>query len=236
MQFARHRAAVLRIAGGAYPLLIFLVCRSGMDTDGVRGLVLLYFAVSLPAVLLALFVAHGVARGHGAAKWSTFAICLLLLATLVWWLAPRLQHYYKGFFMLQDLAFFGLLAYWFGSSLRSGRDPLCTYFARLVQDSISPQLLKYTRTLTAVWSAFFLVIGGISTFLFVASTSSIWAFFTNILTPVFVVVFFVIEHACRWLLLPPGDRAGFLKTFAAIRKGGYRGKMRIPAVQVNPAS
>jgi uncharacterized membrane protein len=236
MQFGRHWAAVLRTAGGAYPLLIFLVCRNGMDTDGVRGLALLYFAVSLPIVLLALFVANGIARGQRVAKWSTFAICLLVLAALVWWLAPRLQSHYKGFFMLQDLAVFGLLAYYFGSSLRSGRDPLCTYFARLVQDSISPQLLKYTRTLTAVWSAFFLVIGGISTFLFVASTSSIWAFFTNILTPVFVVVFFVIEHACRWLFLPPEDRAGFLKTFTAIRKGGYRGKTRVPTVQVNLAS
>jgi uncharacterized membrane protein len=235
MQVRRRLAGALRLAGGAYPLLIFALCRNGMSTEGVGGLVLLYIAVGLPLVFCSLSVGRAVPGEQRIARYLTFMVCLLVLAALVWWLAPLLQPHYQWFFLLQDLGFFGLLAFYFGSSLRAGREPLCTYFARLVVPSPSAQLVAYTRTVTAAWTVFFIFIGAVSSCLFFASTSTLWAFFTNLVTPVLILLFFAIENACRWRFLPPGDRVGFRKTLVAIRKGGYRGKQRGPVIRAIPA-
>ena len=223
MQVRRHLATALRLAGGAYPLLIYAACRNGIRTEGPWGLALLYFAVGLPLIFISLSVAKVWSGRHRWVRWLTFALLLLGLSAVIWWLAPQLRPHYQWFFLVQDLAFFILLAYYFGSSLRAGREPLCTFFARLVHPALSPELRTYTRTLTQVWVLFFLVICCISTYLFFSSSSSTWAFFTNLLTPILVIAFFAIENACRRVLLPPQDQVGWRGTFLAIRQAGFKG-------------
>jgi uncharacterized membrane protein len=222
MQLRRHLTTALRWAGGAYPLLIFAVCRNGVSTDGSWALALLYFAVGVPVVFVSFSAARALAGGRANVKWLIFVSLLLVLCALVWWFAPQLQPHYQWFFLAQDLAFFVLLAYYFGSSLVGGREPLCTFFARLVHP-LSPELFRYTRALTRAWALFFVIVSCTSTALFFSSSSSTWAFFTNVLTPALVAAFFVVENVCRRFLLPPGDRIGLLGTFNAIRMGGYRG-------------
>jgi uncharacterized membrane protein len=222
MQLRRPLATALRLAGGLYPLLIFAVCRSGISAEGPWGLAVLYFAIGVPAILISFSIARSLAGARTLVKWSIFGALLLLLCALVGWFAPQLQPHYRWFFLVQDLAFFALLAYYFGASLTSGREPLCTFFARLVHP-LSPQLLSYTRSITRAWVLFFVTVSCVSVLLFFSSSGSTWAFFTNLLTPVLVLGFFVVENACRRFFLPPEDRIGLLSTFNAIRLGGYRG-------------
>jgi uncharacterized membrane protein len=47
------------------------------------------------------------------------------------------------------------LAVFFGRTLLPGRDALITRIARVSDPQLSPQLVRYTRILTAVWSAYF---------------------------------------------------------------------------------
>lgn len=230
MRLRQYRSIALRLAAGAYPLLIFAACRNGTNTHGAGGTALLYCALALPLVIAALAIARSLAGGRPQVQWAVFAIGIVVFAAAVWWLAPQLQSHYQWFFLLQDLAFFGLFALYFGSSLRTGREPLCTYFARLVLPDLSPRVRRYTRSVTVAWTAFFVLLGAVSTLLFALASSTTWALFTNVLTPALIVLVFAIEYGCRWIFLAPRDRVAFLTTFAAIRKGGYRGAAGVDPV------
>ncbi len=186
MQGRRWVTVVPRLAAGAYPLLVFGVCRRGVSEADLWGLAALYLSLSLPLAFLALWAA------------SAFA-------------GKRVNH--------------------FASSLRDGREPLCTFFARHVHHTLSPELLKYTRSVTKVWLFFFISTGCISSLLFLFASNSVWAFFTNLLMPVLVVGVFVVENACRRFFLPPTDRVGLLGTYSAIRRGGLGRAMRTSAAQ-----
>jgi uncharacterized membrane protein len=127
-----------------------------------------------------------------------------------------------------------LLAYYFASSLRAGRVPLCTVFAREVHQTLSTELLTYTRTLTKVWVGFFVVTGCISSMLFAFASTTVWAFFTNLMMPVLILGFFIVESNCRRFFLPPADRVGLRSTFSAIRRRGLTGATRSLAAQAKP--
>jgi len=216
---------VPRLAAGAYPLLVFVVCRRGVTEADSWGLVILYLALSLPLVLLALWAAGAFAGKNINLKYPIFVLLMLAIGAAVWLFALQLRSHYQWFFLIQDLAFFVLLAYYFASSLRAGREPLCTFFARHVHHALSPELLKYTRFLTKVWVLFFVFTGCISSLLFFFASNAVWAFFTNLLVPFLAVGVFVVENACRRFVLPPADRVGLLGTYSALRRGGLAGAM-----------
>jgi uncharacterized membrane protein len=217
---------VPRLAAGAYPLLVFAVCRRGVTEADPWGLAALYLALSLPLALLALWAAGAFAGIRVNLKLPIFVLLMLATAGAVWLFALQLRSHYQWVFLMQDSAFFVLLAYYFASSLRVGREPLCTFFARHIHRTLTPELLKYTRSLTKVWVIFFVVTGCISSLLFVFASTSVWAFFTNLLVPVLVVGVFVVENACRRFFLPPADRLGLLGTYSAIRRGGLAAAVR----------
>ena len=49
------------------------------------------------------------------------------------------------------------LAYFFGRTLRSGRMPLIERIARRGNPDMPPALARYTRRLTAIWCAYFVI-------------------------------------------------------------------------------
>jgi uncharacterized membrane protein len=234
MQGRRWMTVVPRLAAGVYPLLVFAVCRRGVTAGDSWGLAALYLALSLPLAFLALWAARAFAGKRVNLKFPIFVLLMLATGAAVWLFALQLRSHYQWFFLIQDSAFFLLLAYYFASSLRVGREPLCTFFARHVHRTLSPELLKYTRSLTKVWVIFFIFTGCISSLLFFFASNSVWAFFTNLLMPVLVMGVFVVENACRRFVLPPADRVGLLGTYSAIRRGGLAGAMRTSAVQSKP--
>ena len=51
----------------------------------------------------------------------------------------------------------GWLAIVFGCTLRAGRMPLIERVARVSNPSLTPELCRYTRRLTAIWCAYFII-------------------------------------------------------------------------------
>lgn len=49
------------------------------------------------------------------------------------------------------------LAVFFGRTLRGGQEALITRIARVSEPGLPPHLVRYTRRLTAVWSAYFVL-------------------------------------------------------------------------------
>jgi uncharacterized membrane protein len=86
----------------------------------------------------------------------------------------------------------------FGRTLASGREPMIARFARLVRGAeLPPDLARYTRTLTALWTAFFAVMASISVGLAIWGSTLAWSLFTNVVNYLLVALFFVGEYVYR---------------------------------------
>lgn len=90
----------------------------------------------------------------------------------------------------------GWLAYFFGRTLFSGRVPLIERIARAGDPDLPPQLCRYTRRLTALWCAYFLIA---ALFSYAVKFPLGWA---GILVWVGAVFLFVGEHWLRPRLFP----------------------------------
>ncbi len=55
-----------------------------------------------------------------------------------------------------------LLAWHFGATLRPGHEPLITRYTRAEHGRLSSGLMRYTRRLTWLWTAFFLAFAGVN--------------------------------------------------------------------------
>jgi uncharacterized membrane protein len=95
-----------------------------------------------------------------------------------------------------------LLLWMFGRTLKSGREPLITGFARRVHGTLSPELESYTRGVTRAWCIFFGAEIAISAVLLAAAPLEAWSLFVNTLTLPLVVAMFVAEYALRIARFP----------------------------------
>ncbi len=104
--------------------------------------------------------------------------------------------------LLPQLAIYlGLLA-WFGGTLRPGRDPLVTYMARHVHETMSVELLAYTRRVTIAWCVFFLAMALTSTALFLWAPVQAWSLFAHLINLPLVIAMFLAEYLWRLLRHP----------------------------------
>ena len=90
-----------------------------------------------------------------------------------------------------------LLAVLFGSTLRRGRTPLVTQYSILHRGRLEPDVVGYTRRVTQVWTAFFLLLAGESLLLALFATVETWSLFANVLNYVFVAALLVGEYLWR---------------------------------------
>jgi uncharacterized membrane protein len=89
------------------------------------------------------------------------------------------------------------LAAWFGLTLRLGREPMISRFARVERGALEPDLVRYTRRLTVVWTLFFLAMAAISAALAALPSPAPWAWFTSFGNWACVTVLFFGEHFYR---------------------------------------
>ena len=90
------------------------------------------------------------------------------------------------------------LAVWFGRTLTPGEEPMISWFARLVRGTeLAPDLARYTRYSTVMWTAFFAIMAVVSAALAVLATPHTWSVFTNGIDYLLVGVLFVGEYAFR---------------------------------------
>lgn len=85
----------------------------------------------------------------------------------------------------------------FFRSLRPGETPMITAIAQEIRGPLSAELYQYTRTITAIWSAFFLLLTLESALLPSLASAEIWSLFTNCLNYLLIALLFVVEFAYR---------------------------------------
>ena len=156
---------------------------------------------------------------------------------LALWLAPCaglygasawLVTHYNWVFLLQHAGVYALLCMAFGRTLRLGRTPMVTGFARIVHRTLSPALIGYTRSVTWAWTVYFGCISGLSLLLFWLAPIAIWSAFANLLGIPLLVLMFAGEYAVRCYVLPVADRAGPLDAIRAYRQASSSGTSRQP--------
>src|SRR6266478_4845022 len=150
-------------------------------------------------------------------RWTHLWVALLGVAAA----AVILRHYWpvleKNFpvvYLLQEGAFYGLMAASFGVSLLGRRVALCTQLADKVHGPLTPQEVLYTRRVTAAWALFFMLISAATVILFVFAPLRIWSLFANFCVLPLIGLMFVAEYAVRRRALPQVPRRGIL---AAVR-------------------
>ena len=110
-------------------------------------------------------------------------------------------------YLAQHVAIHGALAAMFGLTLRPGQEPLVTALARRVHRGLAPGVAAYSRKVTVVWSAYFVLMAAISIGLFLFAPFEAWAVFANLVTPLAMVCLFVGEFLLRYRLHPEFERA-----------------------------
>lgn len=88
----------------------------------------------------------------------------------------------------------GWLAFTFGRTLRAGQTPLIERIARVRDPALAPALCRYTRRLTCLWTAYFVVAATV-----VAFSDVRWL---GAAVALGALVLFVGEHSVRPLLFP----------------------------------
>lgn len=141
------------------------------------------------------------------------AACALLYGNKGW-----LITHYNWVFLLEHAGTYFLLCATFGLTLRHGQTPMISRFASLLQGSLSPALLTYTRAATWAWSLYFGSVAGISLLLFWLAPVSIWSGFVNLLGIPLLALMFMGEYAARCYVLPAADRAGPLDAIRAYQQ------------------
>ena len=109
------------------------------------------------------------------------------------------------------------LAAWFGLTLRAGREPMISRFARIERGTLAPDLVAYTRRLTLVWTLFFLAMAAISAALSVLPSPAPWAWFTSFGNWACVAALFFGEHLYRRKRFAHYPHASPMRVIALVR-------------------
>ena len=158
----------------------------------------------------------------GAALWGLWhagnrLVALVLAALAVAVLSNGSRLPVSSLYLAQHAGIHLGLAWWFGRTLRNGREPFITQLARRLHDPMQPTMVVYTRHVTLAWTVYFLAIAGSSFLLFGFAPLPAWSLFANVLTPVSLVAMFAIEYLLRYRLHPEFDRVAFLDAVRAYR-------------------
>jgi len=88
----------------------------------------------------------------------------------------------------------------FGSSLLPGRKPLITTVSEKLSGApLTPDLVRYTRSVTLAWCCFFVLELAASLLLLLFAPVAVWSLFVNVLTLPLVAAMFLCEYTYRRL-------------------------------------
>lgn len=110
---------------------------------------------------------------------------------------PTMAHHYGRIYWFEHAGTELVLCITFARTLSLGREPMCTYFARCVQGSLTPALERYTRQITVAWVVFFGLMALTSTVLFVTAPLAAWSVFANFFTAPLIGSMFIVEYLVR---------------------------------------
>lgn len=207
LQWGR-RAVIIALALG-YVLLAHYTNIARTETLGTM-------VALAPIVLGALSMAW-----HSAWRKSMLALfgiaCAIIAAA---W--GTLERHYSLIYWIEHAGTELVLCLSFGRTLAAGREPMCTYFAKLVQGPLSPALERYTRQITKAWVVFFGAMAGTSTLLYIAAPLEVWSAFANFFTGPLIGLMFIGEYVARRCLHPRIPHAHILDAVRVFWKSPAR--------------
>lgn len=110
----------------------------------------------------------------------------------------------------------------FAGSLRAGRVPLVTRLARVGRAALEPEVLVYTRRVTALWALILAAIAVGNAALALFAPLPVWSLFSNFVNYLLVGLVFVLEYLYRRLRFPAHAHAGFLAHLRLVARTDYR--------------
>ncbi len=171
-------------------------------------------AVSLLPSLLILAVLAWRSPRRGAMLLLCGAV-----AALLWAFWSTLERNFNWVYFLQHAGTNVMLAAAFGATLARERKALCTRFAEAVHGGdLAPEVLRYTRQVTAAWTTFFVALSVVSSVLFFFFSIEAWSVFANFLTLPLVFLMFAAEYGVRLLKLPNLERHSIMDGVLAFWK------------------
>jgi uncharacterized membrane protein len=176
-------------------------------------------AVVVVGPMLALLGLFAAQRGQ---RWlaGVAALALTGLVVQAWrggGLAP------STLYLAQHVTIHLALAVAFALTLRPGQEALITALARRVHGRLTAEMTAYSRKVTILWAAYFVIMAGLSLTLFALAPFDAWAAFANLATPAAMALLFVGEYVARYRLHPEFERATLAQAI-----GAYSGRHRDP--------
>jgi uncharacterized membrane protein len=203
----RRAATVLVVAASAACALVAhaILSRGGASTPGA-------LVALIPLTILGLAFARRL-------RHPAVMLLILLPGIAVTWAAwGLLRDHFADLFFVEHAVMMALLAVVFGRTLLPDTEPLVSRFARAVHGELDEPAARYTRGVTLAWTVFFSVIFASSCALYLTHHVPEWSLLANIVTPIAVVLMFVVEYGVRKRALPHQERASILAGVRAFRR------------------
>lgn len=153
--------------------------------------------LGLPVQVLA---GLGVAVG---ATWLAIDSWHMLLTQLDW------------IYLMQHIGANTMLCWFFAQTLFGGRVPAITMIARTIHPDMPESMVRYTRSVTVAWSAFFALQVLVSLAIFAFFSIETWSLFANVLNWPMVILMFAGEYLCRKRCNPDFRHASIRESVAA---------------------
>lgn len=191
-----RRAGIIALALG-YVLLAHYTNIAGAETLGTT-------------VALAPIVVGTLSMAWNSAWRKTMLVLFGIGCAAIVMAWSRLEHHYSLIYWIEHAGTEFMLCLMFGRTLVAGREPMCTYFARLVQGPLTPALERYTRQITQAWVIFFASMAMASTLMYYAAPLETWSLFANFFTGPLIALMFVAEYIVRRRVHPHMQHAHIL--------------------------
>ncbi len=170
-------------------------------------------------VVLLLFVTQALQawlqRRHRAVM-----ICLMISVLLLWLLQRQAL---EPILLMTPLLIIGGLLLVFAGTLIGDSTPLITRFAEQTEPGpLTPAIRRYTRRVTQVWVALFIVLMLESILLALFAPVWVWSLFTNVLNYVFVFLLLFVELHLRRRYAPDAQVRTFRQFLLSLTRIDWR--------------
>jgi len=166
--------------------------------------------LSLGILMVGIFI-HKVARPNIGACLAT--LCSLAALGLLWWSQGLDYLVFAGPIMLPLM-----LLFVFGETLREHREPLVTAIGEAARGPLSPDMRRYTRKVTWLWTLFFALMAIEGIVLLAFGTVSAWSWLINIINPLLIAILFIGEFTYRRYRFPNHPHPTFLDYLEIVRE------------------
>lgn len=184
-----------------YPLLAFIALWLKLPLMVIGYLLLIFFLFAIDKCL--------------NKRWFAGLFLFLLVGVIAYFMQQDIIEYLVYLPPILILLSLFLL---FSRSLLAGQTPLITRYAMLLGDKLEDKHLRYNRSLTLIWSVFFLLMASTSVLLAVFFSMDTWSLFTHIISYLLITSLFILEFMYRKYHFAGEIEGGFFQFMSKIIK------------------